>query len=207
MGKKQRIKKMRVLDVIIFPNETVPVTQIVSRKGYEITRQMKAAKGFILPDFETIVKKSWGAEYLYTTDQYFEIIAFVEINDELFELKFKFDETWITDLASVPKAVRSIIDDNAPWIIPACQPHDGIFTKQGCNFFDFRATNRLFYEMCNWSIRNYSWKLNWFKRRWYYLKSKKAWLAVNTFVGRKRWKSKRENWEKQGFSFEYRKVA
>lgn len=194
----KKIKSMRVQDIVIYPNETVPVTQIINKKGYELIRKMKAKDGYLLPMFGTLVKKDWGAEYLHTTDRYFEIIVMVRINGDLYRCYFKFTEEWITDLASVPKFFRSFVDDNAPWIIPACQVHDLLFVLAGAGLFDFRGTNKLFYHMCKWSIDNYMLKLSDCKRRQYKRKAWLAWLAINTFVGRKRFNVKREDWEKQG---------
>lgn len=189
----KKIKKLEVERIEVFPAGTVPVTPIIDRQGYELTANMKASEGYYLPRWEDLLKKGWGVDSLRTTDKYFEVIVIGKINGRNFRLYSKFDPSWITDLASVPRIFRSLIDNDAQWLIAASQVHDGLFVLQGSAMFDFWGTNRLFREMCilELSRRNKS-----------TLKAWLAYIAVCSPVGWRRWKMKRDTWEKQGVKFE-----
>jgi len=79
----------------------------------------------------------------------------------------------VTDLASVPKLLRSFVDNDDPGIVLAAIIHDINFAT---HFLNFRDSNCLFRQMC---VMGGLGKF----RSWL------AWLAVSSFVGHNRYKS------------------
>lgn len=58
-------------------------------------------------------------------------------------IRYRFKKGYVTDLASVPKKLRSIVDNDDPALIIAALCHDAGY---GTQLVEFRTTNRLFYD-------------------------------------------------------------
>lgn len=100
-------------------------------------------------------------------------------------LRYEFDRGFITDLASVPKAFRSIVDNDDLKLLGAALVHDYNFTTWflGPNHKGCLRANKLFYGM----IRKQGYGLG---------KSIIAFLSVNSIVGRARYQHniRRDPW-------------
>jgi len=93
-------------------------------------------------------------------------------------IQYRFYPGFITDLASVPKFVRSLIDNDDLDLLAAALIHDANFS---CHFLTFRETNALFRSMV--------------ASRGAVGKAWLAWLAVSSPVGRVLW---RKNQKRRG---------
>lgn len=195
---------MRVIDCKIYPNEVVPVTPVLGYAGYALERGRKTKDGFNLPPWWELVRKDWGVDRLRTTDEWFKIIVAVKYKKHTMQYKFSFNEEWITDLASVPAVLRGIVDNDEQWIIPPSQVHDALFCYKGFGSFSFAQTNRLFYEMCKYYVRRLC---KGFRKFRMMIKAWLAYIAVSTPVGKRRWKMKRDDWEKQGCEYRCEKLG
>lgn len=183
----------------IIPNETVPVTPVINRTGYDIVRANKALRVVYLPNWESLVAAGVSVSALRTTDSWFEII-FV-IGDV--EHKFVFNEQWLTDLASVPPLLRSFVDNDAPWIIPAAMVHDALVCHRGFGVLSFKQSNRFFYELCKCYVRK-----QYPGKRWPLVQCWLAFASVSLpFVYRKYWNKDRASFEKKGVRYERRVIG
>jgi hypothetical protein len=192
-----KIKSLKVESVDVYPDMVVPVTPVLGRNSYERIRDLKAENGVFLPPWHILEKEDWGVNDLCTTDSWFEVITHLLINGKTYRLYVKFDEAWLTDLASVPFFLRSFVDNDDQCIIPASQVHDALFCLAGSNLFDFAGTNRLFREMYSHALK---------KQNRSTVKSWLAYIAVSSPIGKNRWTKKRALWEKQGVSISMEEI-
>lgn len=86
--------------------------------------------------------KDWGLK----TDQVWALTnpLSIRIKDNKLDIKFKFRKPYLTDLASVPKRLRGIIDNDDIRLIAPALVHDFNFAT---HFMTFRESNRLFRKM------------------------------------------------------------
>lgn len=107
-------------------------------------------------------------------------------NSQWFQWEFR--PGFITDLASVPRYFRSIVDNDGLRILAAALPHDRCFS---CHDLSFEDTNKLFHLIL-------------LENGYHPVRSKLAYWAVSSFVGRKRWEEnarRRCEWSLQTSSF------
>ena len=115
------------------------------------------------------------------------VLIFVKFeNSSWLELDFR--PGFITDLASVPRPLRGIVDQDDGRILPAVLVHDYLFATRR---LPFRYTNRLFYRMM---------RANGYPR----FRSWLAWLAVSSPAGRRAWRAGgdvRDAWTRKHVGF------
>ena len=97
-----------------------------------------------------------------------KLVVKIHLKDEGV-LVYTFERGWSTDLASVPRSLRSFVDNDDFHIIIAALVHDSNFEGQ---FFPFSSANWLFYHMIRKS--GGSW---WF--------ASKAFVGVHNWIGRR----------------------
>ena len=107
------------------------------------------------------------------------------------DFQYRFGRGYITDLASVPGAIRSFVDNDDIDIILAALVHDRNFSTHPITF---NQTNELFYKMflARRGVPGSDEKWVSLPRR-----AKFAWWAVRSFVGRLNWrrmKKRRRVW-------------
>lgn len=89
-------------------------------------------------------------------------------------IQYKFHRGFITDLASVPRFFRNIVDNDDLDVISAALIHDANFSSH-FKGMDFKRTNKLFKKMIQRRGRRFMGFL--------------AWLAVSSPIGKRRWKA------------------
>lgn len=102
-------------------------------------------------------------------------------------IQYKFERGFMTDLASVPKFFRNVIDNDDLDLLSAALVHDANFSV---HFMPFKQTNRLFKNMIQSRGKKFKGCL--------------AWVAVSSIIGRRRWKqlkAKRAYWTEQTVAF------
>jgi hypothetical protein len=94
---------------------------------------------------------------------------------------YRFERGFVWDLASVPKVLRSIVDNDDKDLMDAAICHDFNFEmweerkKDGLYYFDYKQSNALFYEMV--------------KKRAGWWKAVKCWLGVTNKIARCHWEN------------------
>jgi len=146
----------------------------------EQRNRLNAELGFLLPRYQ-IIKGFGPVDDLRVLCR--QIGVFVKFGNTSW-VNFSFFPGFVTDLASVPKSFRSVVDNDEHALLPAVLCHDFLFSTHA---FPFRYTNRLFHQMstCNGYSR---------------FKAAVAWLAVSSPWGRKAWhanKQRRRQWTLQ----------
>lgn len=101
-------------------------------------------------------------------------------------IQYEMRPGFIFDKGSVPRAFRSLVDNDELPIVLGAFPHDINFSA---HYLSFAETNSLFYRM----LRYY--KMNRFR-------AAISWLAVSSHTGHKRWNANlaRGNWTRQHVS-------
>jgi hypothetical protein len=123
----------------------VQVRHIMGEDDYTTTREEWEAKGRgLLPTWDDLKQQvCWGFEdmRILATE---ELIIMVEVlvDGEWRLWSTQFSWLWLTDFASVPKAVRSLVDNDEKWLILAAFWHDLEFAA---HYHSFKVTNRLFW--------------------------------------------------------------
>lgn len=112
---------------------------------------------------EDLVKQGLKADQIWVLPSLLQIL----VSTKDMQTSYLFWPGHITDLASVPKFLRSLVDNDGLRIIAAALVHDYNFATQEMGF---RASNRLFYKMIR-AIGG-SWWL-----------ATKAWLGVSGLIG------------------------
>jgi hypothetical protein len=109
-------------------------------------------------------------------------VIFIDVSlDNSYWIQYRLNPGYITDLASVPKFFRGVIDNDELNMLEGVLVHDINFSLQ---MHSFRSVNRLFREMlldegCS------------------RFKSRLAYWAVNSIIGRGKWENmspKRRDW-------------
>lgn len=118
---------------------SLPYKRLLSHNHEEIKERLQKDHGVILPEWDEICRKD--QKYLYVFMNYCAIQVWY--NDGTGET-LRIKAGWMTDLASVPVFLRSLVDDNAPWIILAALWHDAGFAA---HFWGFRQCNYNFLDI------------------------------------------------------------
>ena len=137
--------------------------------------------GIALPVWNQLKRATWGFDDLRINLSELEVLIYQE--DEVYH--FRFHPGYITDLASVPKWVRSFIDNDDKRLLVAAYVHDALFLN---HWLSFRDTNKLFRKI----IRNQGGGP---------FLAGSCWLAVSSFVGRRRYNMHRPEWSKKYCDF------
>ena len=100
-------------------------------------------------------------------------------------LRYTFERGWVTDLASVPKKLRSFVDNDDYYILLAALVHDANFENK---ILSFKQSNVLFYKMIRHSGAGW-------------------WLATKAFIGVHNWIGKRVyNSERNSYNKKYKRL-
>jgi hypothetical protein len=141
--------------------------------------------GIKLPDFKKLKDFGNVEDLRILTPEHYTITIHFE---DAGWIQFKFLRGFITDLASVPKIARWLVDNDDSRITLASLCHDFLFSTHRLSFDD---TNELFFQMCVFCGYPLS-------------KSRIAWAAVSSIFGRIRWKAnarKRCEWSEYRAEF------
>lgn len=118
-------------------------------------------------------------------------------------IQFEFLPGFLTDLASVPRAVRGLVDNDDPRLFFGVLPHDYLFTTHA---LPFAVTNSLFYQTIKMfdypeplatlamasvasPVGHYRWRVN-TKRQEVTRQRAQMWLPRPVRIGRKMYGSK-----------------
>jgi hypothetical protein len=141
--------------------------------------------GIRLPTWNRLKEASWGFDDFRVLSENLEVLIDLEHKGKMYLYRYRFTREFITDLASVPKYFRSIIDNDDKQIIIAALVHDAEFGNQ---WHDFRSANTLLKEIA----------IYFGMPRW---RAFLAWAAVSSPAGKRRWRMHRPDWEKAGVEF------
>lgn len=159
----------------------------VHPKNWDLTRmQMEVEYNILLPAWDELPAKD--------RDQLQVCLSYITIKIYLTDgtmLVYQFRPGYITDLASVPKALRSLVDNDALELLLAALVHDANF---GGQLLSFGASNTIFRQMIR-DPGNGSWWL-----------STKCYIAVSLPAARRIYENKNDselkrNRERCGFEF------
>jgi hypothetical protein len=102
-------------------------------------------------------------------------------------MNFYFKPGFVTDLASVPRPLRGIVDNDEHQIISAALVHDFAFSTRR---LPFRIANSLFYKIMRYNGYNR-------------FKAVLAYWAVSSFVGRKHYRQSASKIERELWTNEH----
>jgi len=159
----------------------VDLRRILSEHEYNITR---VDTNFVLPTWRELKDTTWGFDDLRIQITPLEYLVYTNLG----VFKFKYKPGYITDLASVPKFVRSFIDNDDKRLVRPSMMHDPLFVL---HTVPFDMTNSLFRAATIFENKNKKFLAN------------MVWLAVSSFVGKRRWKQKRPLWSHRNVEIEW----
>lgn len=139
--------------------------RILKKEDYEATKaEILEKTNKVMPLWEDLVEEGVVGDLRVLLSD----IKIIVIDKAGFEFSYEFKVGYTTDLASVPKALRSFVDNDDKKMVIAALVHDANF---GCQFLSFKSSNELFRQM----IREAggSWWLAF-----------KAYWGVNSSIGR-----------------------
>lgn len=135
---------------------------------YQQRTWFRQKHGVLLPSSDEL-KKFGGLDEVRVLTE--DVAVTIEFENSAW-VQFKFYKGFLTDLASVPKFFRSVIDNDDNRLILAALVHDYLFTTHGLPFYE---TNELFYQIARFC--GYSKFKSWL-----------AWVAVSSPVAARLWR-------------------
>lgn len=115
--------------------------RILDRYHYNITKtRLKKETDAVMPTWENLVKEGITEDLRVLISD----MTVTVFDKNGYKFVYDFKAGYVTDLASVPKFLRSFVDNDDKRIVLAALVHDANF---GCQYLSFEASNDMFRQM------------------------------------------------------------